>query len=150
MNAISEDKYADSYVAAVVDGDTQTTNEPVIVATEPEQQEVQQDVIFQNAEGQQVISADQMKKDVEAKKKAEEDAAKAAAAQAAKSAKTVETPKVTAKPITVKEDIKAAAPSQEGVTCPDNACPYQGKCVVKPEQAFCVANTPAHAWTCKE
>lgn len=50
MNEVSEDKYADSYVAAVVDGDTQNTNEPVIVATEPEQQEVQQDVIFQNAQ----------------------------------------------------------------------------------------------------
>lgn len=91
-----------------------------------------------------------MKKDAEAKKKAEEAAAKAAATQSTKPAKSTETPKVTAKPITIKEEIKAAAPTQEEVTCPDNSCPYQGKCVAKPEQAFCVANTPVHAWTCKE
>lgn len=150
MEEISDDKYADSYVAAVVDGDTQNTDEPVVVATEPEEQEVQQEVIFQKAEWQQVISADQMKRDAEEKKKEAEKKKTQPIAEQPKTEQVKVAAPIQEKPVVPKTETKVTTPTQEEVSCPDNSCPYQGKCVKKPEQAFCVANTPAHAWTCKE
>lgn len=163
---LPEDKYADSYVAAVVNGDTQHTNDAVNVdASEPTQepqptQEVEQQVVFQQAEGQKVITPQDAKKKEEAK--TPENALKSVAQPAKDTAKTIaQKPAVTQEPakkevkVELKPEIKAQveeklAPAPEGLTCPDNACQYQWKCVKKPENAFCVEPTPDRAWTCKE
>lgn len=199
----SEDEYADSYVAAVVDGDTQHTDEPVQVDSSessavdsdtqnqepvqdqdvvaPEQKEVQQQVVYQQAQGQEVIKAGEKK---------EEQPLLKSVAQPAKEKEAAKTAQVPAKPEPTKEPAKiaqvktvsqpanagvvvaksptqdavkkpvsvskeAATPSKETkkenkLTCPDNVCPYQGKCVQKPENAFCVDPTPTRARTCKE
>lgn len=187
----SEDEYADSYVAAVVDGDTQHTDDaievnsdehPIANDNEQVQQdvqpaEVQQQVVYQQAQGQEVIRGGENKEGQPPVK---------SVAQPAKEKEVAKNDQTPTKPSSAKvEQVKtvsqptnagvvvAKSPTQDAVTkqpavskdasgaskeakkeskstCPDNACPYQGKCVQKPENAFCVDPTPTRARTCKE